>query len=294
LNILSVAQASLRIATPLVLASAGETVTERAGVIDVGIEGLMLAGACASFLVALATGSAILALLAAIVAGVALSLVFAALVLLVRADQVVTGLGLNLLSFGICGTAYGLAVGARGTEARLHELPTFLGQEPFAWGALLLALAVRWFLLRSTWGVAIRAAGDAPLAAEAAGISVRRVRVLAILAGGTLAAIAGADLALAHAQTFSEDMTGGRGFMALSLVLFGRWSPSRVVLAAIFFGAAEAMEHAVQAEGARWLASKKELVLALPYILTLVALALRRRGRDDAPGALGVPLERRS
>jgi simple sugar transport system permease protein len=293
-RLVSLLSASVRIATPLVLASSGETIVERAGVIDVGIEGIMLAGACAAFLAGRATGSALTAVLAALAVGVLLALLLAALVLWVGVDQVVCGLGLNLLALGGSGTAYRLAVGDTGTDARLGALPHVLGQEPIAWLALALAALVWWLLERSTWGVAIRATGDAPLAAESSGISVRGVRLAATLAGGAFAALAGADLVLAQALTFSEDMTEGRGFMALAIVIFGRWSPSRVALAALFFGGAGALEVEIQARGTASLAPLRELVLALPYILTLAALALPRRGaRHEAPGALGIPYEPR-
>jgi simple sugar transport system permease protein len=293
--LVSLSAAAVRIATPLVLAALGETVTERSGVIDVGIEGIMLSGACAAFLVTRATGSALLGLGAALVVGVLLALLLAGLVLGLGADQVVAGLGLNLFAVGSAGSAYRLAAGDSVT--RLEGLPTFAGQEPFAWLALGLLVFVWWLLARSTWGVAIRATGDAPLAAEAAGIAVRPVRLLALLMGGAFAAAAGADLLLAHARAFSEDLTSGRGFMALSLVLFGRWSPTRVALAALFFGGAEALELAIQARAGSdsVLARVKELVLALPYILTLAVLALPHRGgRHETPGALGVPYQPRS
>lgn len=287
----SILGAAVRIATPLVLAATGETIAERGGVINVGIEGIMLAGACAAFLVTLATGSALAGFAAALAVGLLLSLLLGGLVLGLGADQIVCGLGLNLLALGGAGSAYRLAVGATGSDARLGELPLLLGQEPFAWGALLLVCAAWWLVSRSTWGVALRATGDAPLAAEAAGLDVRLVRLLALLAGGACAATAGAALELAHARTFSEDLTGGRGFMALAIVLFGRWSPVRVALAALFFGGAEATEAAIQARGAQWLAPYKELVLALPYLLTLALLALpRRKTTNDAPGALGESL----
>ncbi|MEZ0227424.1 MAG: ABC transporter permease [Planctomycetota bacterium] len=284
--------AAVRIATPLVLAATGETIAERGGVLNVGIEGIMLAAACAAFLATLATGSALAGVLLALLVGLLLALLLAGLVLGLGVDQVVCGLGINLLALGGAGTAYRLVVGPTGSDARLGELPHFLGHEPFAWVALGLVLLVWWLVSRSTWGVALRATGDAPLAAEAAGIGVRRTRLLALLAGGAFAALAGADLELAHARTFAEDLTGGRGFMALALVLFGRWSPLKVALAALFFGAAEAAEAAIQARGAQWLTPYKELVLALPYLLTLAVLALPRRpSTDETPGALGRPLD---
>jgi len=304
---------AIRFATPLTLAATGETLGQRSGVVNVGIEGIMLAGALAAFLAARATGSAILGIVLALAVGLVLAALFAFLVLGLGVDQVVSGLGINLLAFGAAGTVYQRAVGRTGTAEKIAGLPhvsipllskipilgpAFFQHEPLAYVTVALVLLVAWLATRSTWGQALRATGDHPLAAEAAGISVVRVRALAILAGGAFAALAGADLELAHSLTFSEDLTNGRGFMALAIVLFGRWSPGRVALAALFFGAAEALEVNIQAQDVVILgyplARARELVLALPYVLTLAVLALSRRRSDEMPAALGATLEGRS
>jgi simple sugar transport system permease protein len=304
---------AIRFATPLALAATGETLVQRSGVVNVGIEGIMLAGALAAFLAARATGSALLGIAAALAIGLLLAALFAFLVLGLGVDQVVCGLGINLLAFGAAGTAYQHAVGRTGSAERLAGLPhvsipllskvpilgpAFFQHEPLAYVTVALVLAVAWLATRSTWGLALRATGDHPLAAEAAGISVVRVRTIAILAGGTFAALAGADLVLAHALTFAEDLTNGRGFMALAIVLFGRWSPGRVALAALFFGAAEALEVNIQAQDVAILgyplSRARELVLALPYVLTLAVLAFSKRRTDEMPAALGAALEGRS
>lgn len=308
-EVLAFVSSSIRVATPLALAATGEAISERAGVVNVGVEGIMLAGALAAFLATNATGSPLAGVALALLLGLALALLFAGFALLVRADQVVLGLGLNLVAFGSCGAVYRLVVGDRGSDVQVAALepwgvpllreipllgPALFVQEPLAWATLGIVLAAAWVLARSTWGVSLRATGDEPRAAEAAGISVLRVRLAAVVAGGLLAALAGADLVLAHARTFAEDLTSGRGFMALAIVLFGRWSPGRVALAALFFGAAQAFEAALQAQGITVagypLGRAKELVLALPYLLTLAVLALRRPAkRGDEPSALGVP-----
>ena len=307
--ILALVSSSIRVATPLALAATGEAIAERAGVVNVGVEGIMLAGALAAFLAASATGSPLAGVAAALAVGLLLAALFAAFALALRADQVVAGLGLNLFAFGASGTIYRLAVGTQGTDVRVPALepwalpllsriplvgPALFVQEPLAWATLGIVLAAAWVLARSTWGVALRATGDEPRAAESAGVPVIRVRALAVLVGGALAALAGADLALAQARTFGEDLTSGRGFMALAIVLFGRWSPGRVALAAVFFGAAQAVEVSLQARGISLfgypLGRAKELVLALPYLLTLAVLALPGRGaKADGPAALGVP-----
>ena len=207
--LLSIASSAVRVATPLVLAATGETIAERAGVIDVGVEGIMLGGALAAFLATHATGSALVGVGAALATGLALAALFAGLVLWLRADQVVSGLGLNLLAFGAAGTAYRFALEAyrhaapdRAVDVRLPELgtwglplldripgigPALFVQEPIAWLALGLVLATAWVLGRSSWGVALRAVGDEPRAAAGAGVSVWRVRALAVLVGGAFA-----------------------------------------------------------------------------------------------------------
>jgi simple sugar transport system permease protein len=305
----AITASAVRFATPLVLAATGETLAEKGGVVNVGIEGALLLGAATAFLVSFATGSVVLAAIAATLAGALLVTLFAALVLGLRVDQVVCGLGINLLAFGAAGTAYRVGFGVTGqakTIAGVSPLPipglasipvvgpALFVHEPFAYLTLALVIVVAWLVARSEWGLSLRATGDHPLAAESAGIRVRRVRAVAILLGGAFAGLAGADLVLAHALSFSEEISGGRGFMALALVLFGRWNPVRVALAALFFGAAEALEVAIKAQGiVLWgypLSRAHELVRALPYLLTLLVLALPHKKRtDETPAALGRP-----
>lgn len=295
--------AALRLAAPLMLAALGELLVERAGVVNVGIEGMMLCGAFAAFAASVASGSPALGVLAAVAAACAVGAVFAFFAVLRRADQIVVGTAVNLLALG----ATGLALRAMFPESvptapalgewlvpGLASIP-FLGpalfhQTPFSYLALGLAAACALLLARTRTGLRLRAVGEAARAADAEGVPVARVRSLAVLAGASLAGLAGAALPLAQSNTFAEGMTAGRGFIALAIVIFGRWRPGGVVLAALFFGATTALQFRLQARG---LDVPYPLALMLPYVLTLLVLALAS-GRTRAPADLGRPYRRES
>lgn len=289
--------AAVRISTPLLLAATGEMLNERAGVINLGVEGAMLAGALGSAIAA-ASGGPWAGVLAGLIAGVAVAAVFSAVAIGARADQIITGTAVTLGSVGLTGAVYRTAFGAGGPGL---SLPTFesspipvlrsipvLGPALFEQSALtylawLLVPIVWWFLFRSWWGLALRATGESADAARASGVPVCRVQVLATLAGGALAGLAGATLVLAQVGTFAEKMTAGRGFIAIAIVVLGRWHPVGVLWAALFFGGANALQFAFQAMG---LAVPYQLFLVMPYLLALLALA-GAVGRARAPGGLG-------
>ncbi len=292
-------EASVRLGVPLALAAMGEAITERAGVINVGLEGSMIAGALGGALGALAFGSGGAGVLAGAVAGGLAALVFAAFAIGLGTDQIITGTAITLTGLGLTGAVYQARFGATGTALTLPTLApaplpgladvpivgsAFFAQAPTAYLAYALTPALWYWLFRTEWGLELRAVGDQPDAAAAAGVPVRRVRVLATVFGGTLAGIAGAHLALAHAGTFAENMSAGRGFIAIAVVALGRWNPALVLIAALFFGAASALQYLLQALG---LDLPYQLFLALPYLLTLAALA-GWFGRARAPAALGV------
>ncbi len=295
--------ASVRLGVPLALAALGEAVGERAGVINIGLEGSMIAGALGGALGALATGSPDAGVLAGALAGFAVALVFALFAIALNADQIIVGTAVTLGGLGFTGAAYQGVFGITGTALTIPTLPTvplpvlsalpFLGPTLFdqAWTTYLAyaLVPVLWYwLFRTSWGLELRAVGEEPDAAEAAGIRVRRVRVLAALFGGALAGVAGAHLALAHAGTFAEGMSAGRGFIAIAVVALGRWNPPLVLLAALLFGAASALQFFLQALG---LDVPYQLFLALPYLLTLAALA-GWVGRSRAPASLALPWPR--
>jgi general nucleoside transport system permease protein len=289
--------AAVRVATPLVFAATGETVTERSGVINLGIEGQMLAGALAAALGASAWGPWG-GLAAGMVAGMLIAAGFAALAIGVRADQIIVGTAVTLAAVGLTGTIYRQAYGVEGAGL---SIPTFsslplpwLSRIPVLGPALFdqpvptyLAVAglplIWWGLFRTRWGLALRATGEGAAMARAVGVRTGLVRTIATIVGGGFSGLGGATLVLAQVGTFTERMTAGRGFLAIAIVVLGRWHPIGVALAALLFGLATALQFLFQALGVQ---APYQLFLMLPYLLTLLALA-GVVGRVRAPGDLG-------
>ena len=290
-------QAAVRTATPLGLAALGETITERAGVINIGLEGAIIAGAFAA-LVGAGAGGLPSGWIAAMAGGLAVSALFAFFTVSLRADQIITGTAVTLLALGLTATLYRLLYGAAGaalgipTSAPvvlpgLSHLP-IVGRALFAqplitYAVYLLVPALWWWLYRTHSGLALRAAGESPEATVAAGIGYRAQQWTGVLVGGALAGAAGGTLVLVQTGTFAEGMSAGRGFIAIAIVALGRWHPLGVALAALLFGGANALQFYFQAMG--W-SVPYQMFLALPYVIALVALAAARR-RRLAPGALG-------
>ena len=292
----AIVDATVRTATPLMLAAIGETVVERAGIINIGLEGVILSGAFGALVGATRfglTGGFVLGTLS----GGLVALLFAQFVVRLKCDQIITGTAITLLAVGLTGTLYRSLYGASGAALSIETLsPTpvpglskipivgsgFFEQPVISYALYVLVPAIWWWMYRTHAGLALRAVGESPAAAEAAGVRVRRVRVGAIAFGGVLGGLAGATLVLAQAGTFAENMSAGRGFVAIAIVVLGRWHPLGVALAALLFGASSALQFLLQAMG---LALPYQLFLALPYALTLAALA-GVAGRVRAPSAL--------
>jgi simple sugar transport system permease protein len=289
-------EASVRTATPLLLASLGEVVVERAGVINIGLEGIILAGAFGSLLGA-THGGLPAAYAGAIAGGVAIAVCFAAFAVLVRADQIITGTAITMLSLGLTGTLYRVIYGATGaalsiptsgpvTVPGLSSIPligpALFIQPAIAYVAYAAVPLIWWWMYRTHAGLALRAVGESPVAAVAAGVAISRVRFGAIVFGGVLGGLAGATLVVVQAGTFAEGMSAGRGFIAIAIVVLGRWRPGWVAAAALLFGAASALQFVLQAIG---LSIPYQAFLALPYVLTLGALA-GVAGKVRAPAAL--------
>jgi ABC-type uncharacterized transport system permease subunit len=288
---------AVRVATPLLLAALGEMVAERAGVINLGIEGAMLAGALGAAIGASAAGPAA-GLLAATVAGLLVALLFAAVAVGAKADQIISGTAVTLLMIGLTGAVYRSAFGPEGVGLSLPTFPVVpipgLSRLPVVGPALfqqtvltylgyLAVPALWWLLFRTHWGLGLRAAGESAEDARAAGIHVGRIRVAAVLVGGAFAGLAGASLVLAQVGTFAERMTAGRGFIAIAIVVLGSWLPGRILGAALFFGAAMALQFLFQSF---LLEVPYQLFLMLPYLLTLLVLA-GAVGQARAPTGLG-------
>ena len=274
--------ASVRVATPLAYAAVGESVTERSGVINIGLEGAMLTSALAAALAAWSTHSVVAGFAAGIVAGVAVAALFAWFAVTRRADQIVVGTAITLGATGLTGAVYRAAFGSTGAAL---SLPTTSLHGLLMLLLVLIAFLAWWMLGRTSAGLALRACGDAPLAARASGIDVSRVRWAATLFGGAMAGFAGAALVLAQAGTFAERMTAGRGFIAIAIVVLGRWNPLGALGAALVFGAASALQFVFQASG---MDVPYQFFLMAPYAVSLLALA-GVGGRATAPAALGRP-----
>lgn len=271
------------IALPLLLAALGELIGERAGVLNIGLEGMMLIGAWAGAAASFQSGHALVGLGAALAAGMLMAAVFGLLVLAMQADAIVIGTGINLAALGLTGIAH------RAMITRFHEYNAVKLPE---WCFYLIAaclIPLLWWGFRCTrTGIRVRAVGEFPAAADAAGLRVNLVRWLCTLANGALCGLAGGFLAMSHTDSFAENMTNGRGFIALSIVIFGRWSPLGALGAALLFGAAESSQNFLQT---RVDSKFYPLMLTLPYFLTLLTLA-GRSGTANAPAALAQRFER--
>lgn len=287
-------------ATPLVYAAIGELVAEKAGVLNLGVEGMMLAGAVCSFAAVQITGSELIGILSGMGAGMLLALVFSVLCLSLQASQVATGLALTIFGVGVSAllgqSMVGVAYEGLGEWSipLLHELP-ILGRLLFqhdvmVYGSFILVPAVSWFLFRTRAGLILRAVGDSHDAAHALGYHVIRIRYLATLFGGACAGMAGGYLSLAYSPMWVENMSSGRGWIALALVVFATWRPVRLLFGAYLFGTISIMQLHGQAWG---LNVPSQVMSMLPYIATVVVLVLisnnQGRIKINAPACIGKP-----
>ena len=294
-------EAAVRSATPLALAALGETVTERAGVINIGLEGAVIAGAFGALVGAGTAGLGGGWVLAA-AAGASAAGLFALFAVVLRADQIITGTAVTLFCLGLTGALYRTLYGVEGAALTiptsgatavpgLAAIPVigaaFFAQPAITYVVYALVPLLALFLYRTGAGLSLRAVGERPAAAIAAGVHPLRHRLGAVLFGGVLGGLAGGTLVLAQVGTFAEGMSAGRGFIAIAIVALGRWHPAGVAVAALLFGAANALQFLFQAMG--W-ALPYQIFLALPYVVTLFALA-GAAGRRAAPAALGRPVE---
>jgi simple sugar transport system permease protein len=271
-------------ATPLLLAALGEVVVQRAGVVNVGMEGMMLCGAFGATLATVWTGSPLVGVAAGAVVGIAVAILFAGVAVRLAADQIVCGIVINLLAMGVTGTAYQRMFGRREVGLSTASLPHIVGDQTVLFLlALILVPSVWYWVAHTRAGLELRACGEQPVAANAAGINVLNVRSLAALFGGAMAGIAGASLSVGSSNTFVPEMTAGRGYIALAIVTSGRWSPFGCLAAALVFGFADALQYRGQSLGIH---ISKDLMLALPYIATLVILAAGFAGQGG-PASLG-------
>lgn len=294
-------QIALAAGTSLLLAALGELVAEKAGVLNLGIEGMMALGAFSAFAVTFHTGQAGLGVLAGVGAGMALALAFAVLTLNWQANQVAAGLALAILGTGLSALlgkpyeAHSLPPQTPLPLPLLADLPiigaALFTQHSLVYVSWLLLALTQWFLLRTQAGLKLRAVGESPAAAHLLGLPVQRIRYLAVLFGGALAGLAGAYLSVFHTPLWVEGMVAGRGWIAAALVVFAAWRPLRVLLGAYLFGGMMMLQLFIQGSGARWAIPAQGLAM-LPYLATLLMLVVISRKQGVAlyaPLALGKP-----
>ena len=292
--------ATVAAGTPLVLAGLGELVAERSGILNLGVEGMMLVGAISAFAVAAQTGSSWLGIGVGLLAGTGMALVFAFLTITLVANQVASGLALTIFGVGLSafvGRSYSGEALLADWSIRIPGLsdidivgPLIFTYDPLVYISWLLFGAVVWFLYRRRAGLVLRAVGESPAAALALGYPVRTIRYLATLFGGAMAGLAGAYLAIVHAQLWLENMTAGRGWIAVALVVFATWRPGRLMVGAYLFGGVTVIQFFAQGAGVEL---PTEALSALPYLATVGALVLISRNaataRRDSPQSLGKP-----
>jgi general nucleoside transport system permease protein len=293
--------ATLRYATPLIFGALGGLFSERSGVINIALEGMMLAGAFFGAWGADVTGSWVGGLVIALAAGAAFGFIHALFAVTLRADQIVSGTALNLLALGITGYLYVGIYGTQGTPDDLPGVPDVhlpiksvpllgdvFGQlNLLVWVALALVVVAWVVVFRTPQGLRLRSSGENPLAASTAGLSVVRTRYLAVMTSGSLAALGGAFLSIGFVHSFTQNMVAGRGFIALAALIFGRWRPAGALAATLLFGFGSALAQRLPT----FSPSGAVLFQALPYVLTLIAVT-GVIGRSIPPAALGRPLER--
>lgn len=292
--------ATLASGTPLAVAGLGLLLNEKAGVLNLGAEGMMLVAAIAGFAAALATGSDLVAFTAGAAAGAAMAAIFAVLVIGLNTNQYATGLALSLFGAGFSAFVGVSMVGKKLQDRVPFEVPVladipFVGpalfrQHPMVYVAIALVIALAWFLYRSRAGLVLRAVGESPESAHALGYPVRAIRFAAVVAGGALCGVAGAFLSVVYAPLWVEGLVAGRGWIALALTTFATWRPARVLLGAYLFGGVTMLQFALQGAGVE---VSSQLLSMLPYLATIVVLALISRNplwiRINMPASLGKP-----
>jgi simple sugar transport system permease protein len=291
---------AIRLATPYLYSAIGEMFAQRSGVLNLGVDGIMLVGAYAAFFVALNTGNLWLGLVAAIAVGLLMGLLMALISVTLKAEQGISGIGLYLFGLGLSSLLFKVTIGTVKTIIGFQPVKIpLLGDIPVigevffqhslpVYGAFLLVPLAWWFLERTTWGLKIKAVGHTPAAADALGVSVNQVRYFCVCLGGMLAGIAGASLSIALINLFQENLTAGQGFIAVALVYFGGWRPLGILGGALLFSSVNALQLWMQVLGVN---IPSDIAVMLPYLLTIAALAVAVN-RVRQPAALNKPFER--
>jgi simple sugar transport system permease protein len=282
-TMLSIPGATIRYSTPLILAALGGMFSERAGVINIALEGIMLAGAFTAAAVTVYTENPWIGLIVAAIVGLLVSLIHAVASIEFKADQVVVGMAINILFLGVPALASGALFESTGSTPQLPQAYT-LGTTPIVILAVALVPISYYVLFRTRFGLRLRAVGENPEAADTAGVSVARLRYAGVMLSGVLAGIGGAYLSIAQNSLFTRNMTAGRGFIALAALIFGKWHPVGAALACLLFGFAEALTDRIQGR----LNVPVQLIQIIPYVLAVIVLA-GFIGRATPPRAIGKP-----
>jgi ABC-type uncharacterized transport system permease subunit len=298
--IIGILSSAIRLATPYLYASIGEMFSQRSGVVNLGVDGIMLVGAYAAFFIALNTGNLWLAVVAAALVGLLMGLFMSLISVTLQAEQGISGIGLYMFGLGLSSLLFRVTIGTVKTVdgfplaniPLLSEIPVlgeiFFQHSIMVYGAFLL-VPLAWFVLeKTTWGLRVKAVGQNPAAADSLGISVGRVRYACVCLGSMLAGIAGASLSVALLNLFQENLTAGLGFIAVALVYFGGWRPAGILVGTLLFSSVNALQLWMQVLGVK---IPSDLAVMLPYILTIAALAINAN-RERQPAALNKPFER--
>ncbi|HEY8910007.1 MAG TPA: ABC transporter permease [Desulfosporosinus sp.] len=298
--IISILATGIRSATPYLLAALGEMFTQRSGVYNLGVEGIMMMGAFVGFYATLHSGSPLLGIVASLGIGGLMGLLMALVSVTFKAEQGISGIGLYMFGWGLSGLLYRLYVGGITSINGLQLVkipllsnipflgPIFFDQNVLVYTALLLVPLSGFILNKTSWGLNVRAVGNKPEAADTLGVSVERIRYECLILGSMLAGLAGAFLTIGQANMYADNITAGRGFIAIALVYFGRWNPWGILLGSLLFSMADSFQSMVQVLGINF---PYELAVILPYVVTIIALAISF-GRVWAPAALGKPFQR--
>lgn len=300
--------AAIGLGTPLIFATVGETITERAGILNLGVQGMMLIGAVSGFWATFHTGSLLLGVIVAMIAGAALSAVHAFTSITLRVNQIVSGLALTLFGTGLAsflGRAGSNPLVGNPSRKVFEPLfsgaiteiavvgPLLFGHDILVYAAIAVAGGASYYLFNTRMGLSLRAVGEDPASAESAGVSVARVRYIHVMVGGSLAGLGGAYFSLVLVPTWQDDPIGAAGWIAIALVILSSWRPWRAVVAAYLFGAAERFQFTLQTLGEPWSAVPSTLLAMLPFVLAIAAMIVLTSGKRarllGAPAALGIP-----
>ncbi|MCF4114665.1 MULTISPECIES: ABC transporter permease [Dethiosulfovibrio] len=299
--VLGVVSMGIPLSVPLILAGLGEMFDQRAGIFNLGVEGIMMMGAFVGFFTVLKGGSPWYGFLAAMVVGAVMGAVMGLVSIVFKAQQGISGIGLYMLGWGLSGTLFRIYVGWITTIegltpinfGPLGEIPivgsVLFGHDPMVYITFALIGVSGYVLYRTSWGLKVRAVGTSPRAADTLGIDVNRIRFQCVIVGGVMAGLAGAYLSICSAQIFADNITAGRGFIAVALVYFGRWTPWGVAGGALLFSMAHALQRSIQVYGFSF---PYELAVVFPYLLVICCLAFSFKSKDSGPAALGKPYDR--